>query len=68
VSPLLVRKFREVFSTGAVFVNYRAFLDAMRALHEQDLSPKEVRGWTLLKHDILYKPISAEESTDQSWA
>lgn len=54
MSPLLVRKFREVFSTGAVFVNYRAFLDAMRALHEQDLSPKEVGEWTLHKHAPFY--------------
>lgn len=35
ITPLLIRKFREVFSTGDIYVNYRAFLAAIKSINEQ---------------------------------
>lgn len=43
VSHLVVRKFREVFTGGSgVYVNYRAFLEAMKAINTQGATPAEV--------------------------
>jgi hypothetical protein len=42
VKDLLVRKFREVFSTGGINVNYRAFLRAVKAT-EHGIRPEDVQ-------------------------
>jgi hypothetical protein len=46
VKDLLVRKFREVFSTGGIYVNYRAFLRAVKAI-EHGIGPEDVQVMTL---------------------
>ena len=52
MQDLLVKKFREVFSTGAVYVNYRAFLNAMRAINEEGTAPESVRDTAGFRFDL----------------
>jgi hypothetical protein len=50
VKDLLVRKFREVFSTGGIYVNYRAFLRAMKAI-EHGIRPEDVQVMMMMMYD-----------------
>jgi hypothetical protein len=52
VSDLIVRKFREVFTTGAVYVNYRAFLEAVRTINEEGVAPEAVKDTSSFRFDL----------------